>query len=65
MLQVYCFFFPCRTAVEGNLLDEQILALENMHYSYMIRFDDVEKARLVNIDLSILSRIFFEIYILC
>ncbi|CAN6439022.1 unnamed protein product [Victoria cruziana] len=39
-----------RTAVEGNLLDEQILALENMHYSYMIRFDDVEKARKLQVD---------------
>ncbi|XP_031476796.1 protein TONSOKU isoform X2 [Nymphaea colorata] len=40
-----------RIAVKGNLLDEQILALDNMHYSYMIRFDDVEKARKLQVDI--------------
>ncbi|KAL0332700.1 UNVERIFIED_CONTAM: protein TONSOKU [Sesamum calycinum] len=32
-------------AVKGNLPSLQLSALENMHYSYMIRFDDAEEAR--------------------
>ncbi|ERN16061.1 protein TONSOKU [Amborella trichopoda] len=32
-------------AVESNLISVQITALENMHYSHMLRFDNVEKAR--------------------
>ncbi|KAK2656121.1 hypothetical protein Ddye_009173 [Dipteronia dyeriana] len=34
-----------RIAVEANLPSVQLSALENMHYSHMIRFDDIEKAR--------------------
>ncbi|KAL4562394.1 hypothetical protein LXL04_034596 [Taraxacum kok-saghyz] len=30
---------------EANLISVQLSALENMHYSYMIRFDNVEEAR--------------------
>ncbi|XP_051140221.1 protein TONSOKU isoform X2 [Andrographis paniculata] len=33
-----------RIAVKGNLVSLQLSALENMHYSYMIRFDDSEEA---------------------
>ncbi|KAI3735773.1 hypothetical protein L6452_15286 [Arctium lappa] len=32
-------------ARQANLLSAQLSALENMHYSYMIRFDNVEEAR--------------------
>ncbi|GER29629.1 tetratricopeptide repeat (TPR)-containing protein [Striga asiatica] len=32
-------------AIDGNLYSSQISALENIHYSYMIRFDNVEEAR--------------------
>ncbi|KAJ0098287.1 hypothetical protein Patl1_27847 [Pistacia atlantica] len=34
-----------RIAVEANLPSVQLSALENMHYSHMIRFDNVEEAR--------------------
>ncbi|CAA0830202.1 Protein TONSOKU [Striga hermonthica] len=34
-----------RIAIDGNLYSSQISALENIHYSYMIRFDNVEEAR--------------------
>ncbi|XP_057967784.1 protein TONSOKU isoform X2 [Malania oleifera] len=34
-----------RIAVEANLPSVQVSALENMHYSHMIRFDNVEEAR--------------------
>ncbi|KAL4644059.1 hypothetical protein ACB092_02G135700 [Castanea dentata] len=34
-----------RIAIEANLPSVQLLALENMHYSHMIRFDNVEEAR--------------------
>ncbi|KAL6286684.1 hypothetical protein ACE6H2_011074 [Prunus campanulata] len=34
-----------RLAVEANLPSVQLMALENMHYSHMIRFDNVEEAR--------------------
>ncbi|XP_048140167.1 protein TONSOKU isoform X5 [Rhodamnia argentea] len=34
-----------RISVEANLLSVQLSALENMHYSHMIRFDNVEEAR--------------------
>ncbi|KAH6756608.1 hypothetical protein C2S51_038907 [Perilla frutescens var. frutescens] len=34
-----------RIAVNGNLSSLQLSALENMHYSHMIRFDDAEEAR--------------------
>ncbi|KAF6154889.1 hypothetical protein GIB67_018326 [Kingdonia uniflora] len=35
----------CRIAVEAKLHSVQISALDNMHYSHMIRFDNVEEAR--------------------
>ncbi|KAK4840892.1 hypothetical protein QYF36_020698 [Acer negundo] len=47
-------FVPCQLydvvakkmiAVEANLPSVQLSALENMHYSHMIRFDNVEDAR--------------------
>ncbi|PKI45235.1 hypothetical protein CRG98_034362, partial [Punica granatum] len=34
-----------RIAVEANLPSIQLSALENMHYSHMIRFDNIEEAR--------------------
>ncbi|XP_062147613.1 protein TONSOKU [Alnus glutinosa] len=34
-----------RIAIEANLPSVQLSALENMHYSHMIRFDNVEEAR--------------------
>ncbi|GMY12399.1 protein TONSOKU isoform X1 [Fagus crenata] len=34
-----------RIAIESNLPSVQLSALENMHYSHMIRFDNVEEAR--------------------
>ncbi|XP_072952693.1 protein TONSOKU isoform X2 [Typha angustifolia] len=34
-----------RIAVQGNLPSVQLSALDNMHYSHMIRFDNVEEAR--------------------
>ncbi|KAI3979599.1 hypothetical protein MKX01_013694 [Papaver californicum] len=34
-----------RIAVQSKVRQVQISALENMHYSYMIRFDNVEEAR--------------------
>ncbi|KAJ6289267.1 hypothetical protein OIU76_025140 [Salix suchowensis] len=34
-----------RIAVNGNLPSVQLSALENMHYSHMIRFDNEEEAR--------------------
>ncbi|KAJ1281342.1 hypothetical protein BS78_04G298800 [Paspalum vaginatum] len=34
-----------RIAVEGNLPNVQLSALENMHYSHMVRFDNVEEAK--------------------
>jgi len=37
-----------RIAIQGNLLELQKAALENMHYSQMIRFDNAEEARYVN-----------------
>ncbi|KAM3244362.1 hypothetical protein ACQJBY_055975 [Aegilops geniculata] len=37
-----------RIAVEGNLPNVQLSALENMHYSHMVRFDSVEDAKKVH-----------------
>ncbi|WCJ32134.1 tetratricopeptide repeat (TPR)-containing protein [Euphorbia peplus] len=45
-----------RIAVEANLPSIQLSALENMHYSYMIRFDDVKEARRVLCEISNLKR---------
>ncbi|KAK7822727.1 protein tonsoku [Quercus suber] len=39
------FIMYCRIAIEANLPSVQLSALENMHYSHMIRFDNVEEAR--------------------
>ncbi|KAI3451497.1 hypothetical protein Pfo_008162 [Paulownia fortunei] len=36
---------PLLIAVNGKLSSLQLSALENMHYSHMIRFDDAEEAR--------------------
>ncbi|XP_042025536.1 protein TONSOKU-like isoform X2 [Salvia splendens] len=38
-----------RIAVKGNLSSLQLSALENMHYSHMIRFDDADEARMTKI----------------
>lgn len=38
-------FLNYRIAVEANLPSVQLSALENMHYSHMIRFDNIEEAR--------------------
>lgn len=35
----------CRISVQAKLPSAQLSALENMHYSHMIRFDNVEEAR--------------------
>ncbi|XXG69690.1 hypothetical protein AAC387_Pa06g2492 [Persea americana] len=45
-----------RFAVEGNLLSVQISALENMHYSHLIRFDNVEEARKLQHDIKNLKQ---------
>ncbi|KAI4982503.1 hypothetical protein ZWY2020_022995 [Hordeum vulgare] len=37
-----------RIAVEGNVPHVQLSALENMHYSHMVRFDSVEDAKKVH-----------------
>lgn len=34
-----------RIAVQSNLPSVELSALENMHYSQMIRFDNVEESR--------------------
>jgi hypothetical protein len=31
--------------MEGDLPNVQLSALENMHYSYMVRFDNIEEAK--------------------
>lgn len=38
-------YLRCRMASEGKLLSVQISALDNMHYSNMIRFDNMAEAR--------------------
>ncbi|KAK1276452.1 Protein TONSOKU [Acorus gramineus] len=40
-----------RISVQGNLLSVQMSALNNMHYSQMIRFDNVEEARKLQNDI--------------
>ncbi|KAK4393815.1 protein TONSOKU [Sesamum angolense] len=42
---IFSCLFKIKMAVKGNLPSLQLSALENMHYSYMIRFDDAEEAR--------------------
>lgn len=44
-ISVVILFLCCRIACEANLLSVQLSALENMHYSHMIRFDNHEEAR--------------------
>jgi hypothetical protein len=34
-----------RISVEGGLSNVQLDALENMHYSHMVRFDNIEEAK--------------------
>ncbi|MQM05860.1 hypothetical protein Taro_038676 [Colocasia esculenta] len=46
-----------RIATEGNVPSAQLSALENMHYSHMIRFDNVEQARKLHDDIQKLRRI--------
>ncbi|XP_050205266.1 protein TONSOKU isoform X2 [Mercurialis annua] len=41
-----------RIAVKANLPHIQLSALENMHYSNMIRFDNVEEARRLQLEIS-------------
>ncbi|VAI61758.1 unnamed protein product [Triticum turgidum subsp. durum] len=43
-----CISMIFRIAVEGNLPNVQLSALENMHYSHMVRFDSVEDAKKVH-----------------
>ncbi|OMO98309.1 Leucine-rich repeat, ribonuclease inhibitor subtype [Corchorus olitorius] len=52
LLEYLIVFFACinhcdptRIAVEAKLPSVQLSALENMHYSHMIRFNNVEEAR--------------------
>ncbi|XP_048233146.1 protein TONSOKU isoform X2 [Ricinus communis] len=45
-----------RIAVEANLPSVQLSALENMHYSHMIRFDNVEEARRLQNEMSNLKQ---------
>ncbi|WOK94400.1 protein TONSOKU isoform X1 [Canna indica] len=37
--------------VQGNMLSVQMTALDNMHYSHMIRFDNVDEARKLQLDI--------------
>nr|CAD1827295.1 unnamed protein product [Ananas comosus var. bracteatus] len=47
-------------AVQGNLTTVQLSALENMHYSHMIRFDNVEEARKLQQDIHHLRQLLKE-----
>ncbi|GAV62553.1 TPR_8 domain-containing protein/TPR_12 domain-containing protein [Cephalotus follicularis] len=44
-----------RIAVEANLPSVQLSALENMHYSHMIRFDNIEEARRLQLEIDSLK----------
>ncbi|KAM0952462.1 putative tetratricopeptide-like helical domain superfamily, protein TONSOKU [Dioscorea sansibarensis] len=46
-----------RLAVDGKLLPVQLSALENMHYSHMIRFDNLEEARKLQRDIQKLRQL--------
>ncbi|XP_028554658.1 protein TONSOKU isoform X2 [Dendrobium catenatum] len=46
-----------RISVKGNLLSVQLSALDNMHYSHMIRFDNVEEARKLQIEIQNVRRL--------
>ncbi|KAL5715016.1 hypothetical protein ACHQM5_016905 [Ranunculus cassubicifolius] len=45
-----------RIAVEANMPSIQISALDNMHYSYMIRLDDVDEARRIKLKIQDLKQ---------
>ncbi|CAL9162518.1 unnamed protein product [Musa hybrid cultivar] len=49
-----------RIAVQGNLLTVQMTALDNMHYSHMIRFDNVDEARKLQQDIQMLKSLLKE-----
>ncbi|KAG0492321.1 hypothetical protein HPP92_005719 [Vanilla planifolia] len=49
-----------RMAIKGNLPSVQLSALDNMHYSYMIRFDNVEEARKLQIEMQNVKRLLSE-----
>ncbi|KAJ8504389.1 hypothetical protein OPV22_005275 [Ensete ventricosum] len=49
-----------RIAVQGNLLTVQMTALDNMHYSHMIRFDNVDEARKLQQDIQMLKPLLKE-----
>eukprot|EP01018_Ginkgo_biloba_P028501 Gb_06807 [translate_table: standard] len=49
-----------KTAVEGKVLSSQITALQNMHYSYMLRFDNLEDARKLEPDIERLKSLVNE-----
>ncbi|XP_010549170.1 PREDICTED: protein TONSOKU-like [Tarenaya hassleriana] len=46
-----------RIALEANLPSVQISALENMHYSHMIRFENSEQARKLKVEVENLKRL--------
>ncbi|KAK8971087.1 Protein TONSOKU [Platanthera guangdongensis] len=46
-----------RISVKGNLPAVQLSALDNMHYSHMIRFDNVEEARKLQIEIQNVKRL--------
>ncbi|XP_074592225.1 protein TONSOKU [Curcuma longa] len=49
-----------RIAVQGKLLSVQMTALDNMHYSHMIRFDNVDEARKLQLDIQNLKSLLKE-----
>ncbi|KAH9316665.1 hypothetical protein KI387_025292, partial [Taxus chinensis] len=48
------------TAVQGKVISSQSTALQNMHYSYMLRFDNLEDARKLEPDIERLKAIIAE-----
>ncbi|KAG6496838.1 hypothetical protein ZIOFF_044710 [Zingiber officinale] len=46
--------------VQGKLLSVQMTALDNMHYSHMIRFDNVDEARKLQLDIQNLKSLLKE-----
>lgn len=49
-----------KTAVQGKVLSSQLTALQNMHYSYMLRFDNLEDARELEADIESLKKLVNE-----
>ncbi|KAK9272896.1 hypothetical protein L1049_003275 [Liquidambar formosana] len=45
-----------RIAIQANIQSVQLSALENMHYSHMIRFDNVEEARRLQLEIDKLKQ---------